>query len=71
MVLNGDAIYGGATDDIMRSTMINACQASLMKDVTKNDKAERVGWLELVYSAVFQHYLAFGLICFHFCDTSC
>lgn len=70
MVLNGDAIYGGATDDIMRSTMISGCQASLSTDDTKNDGAGRVGWLELVYSAVFQHYLAFGLICFHLCDTS-
>jgi hypothetical protein len=64
MVLNGDAIYGGATDDILRSSMISDCQASLLKDNTRNDDAGRVGWLELVYSAIFEHYLAFGLISF-------
>ena len=60
MVLNGDYIYSGATEDFLRESMIDSCMSAL--DIVSDITTSRYGWLELVYSATFEHYLAYGLL---------
>ena len=61
MVMNGDYIVAGATDDILRSSLIGVCEDSLCAKGKGRESIIRRGWIELIYSATFAHYLAYGL----------